>query len=409
MIGDGRSDYVFFNPSLVNAENSSVSNMDNFSAIISVRRDRVESTWQSWYGQSFILNRWNTQVVIGSTFQIISPIKYIAISNSVVIDINQFVPCMPPPVCNANGTLVVKVTSGPEDPRIFSYEGAKYISFFSYDNIIGANYSYGISTYDENYVGYYGTGTNLCIPTPDGLIGRMYVSKIYPSPPNECMLQQLVPIYQDGFHFTNNSIIKNWLAFSLDSELYFIHQISPQFIVTKISVMTETEWVATLHSSVTTPSSIIALDSYNSVDKDESSGKSAITSNIHGSVNPVLINSEISSWNTSYFLSIFHVLSNDPSSSYAAYAFAFCPYYSFNITALSNRLPLNLTGYSSYRCGGKFPFAFVSGIEIFPCEANSSEACLVISYGVCDQESRVSVMKLVDFETNMMTLFPSSY
>lgn len=352
------------------------------------------------------MNRWSTQVVIGSTLEIGTPENRIAISNSVVVDIKQFVPCMPPPVCNVNGTLVVKLTTGPEDPRVFTHKESKYISFFSYDNIIGANNPYGIGTYDEDYVGYYGTGTHLCLATPDGLIGRMYVSKLNPHPPNRCLLQQLIPIYQDSFHFANDSIVKNWLAFSLDSELYFIHQICPTFIVTRISEMTETEWIATEHSSVTTPSSITVLDTYNSRKRDDTIEKSAVASNIHGSVNPILVLSEKSSWGGSYFLSIFHVLSDDPKSSYASYAFAFTPHSPFYITALSKRLPLNLTGYSSYRCGGKFPFAFVSGLEIFPCKSNPVDSCLVISYGVCDKESRVSVMNLRDFETKMMMLLP---
>jgi hypothetical protein len=373
----------------------------------------VESSWKSWYGESFILNRWNTQVVIGSTLEIGTPENRIAISNSVVASVKQFVPCMPPPVCNVNGTLVVKLTSGPEDPRIFAYNGSKYISYFSYDNIIGANNTYGISLYDDNYVGYYGTGTHLCIATPDGLIGRMYVSKLNPHPPNRCLLQQLIPVYQDSFRFANDSIVKNWLAFSLQSELYFIHQICPQFIVMRVSETTETEWIATEHSSVATPSSIIALDKpthqptalkYFSSELEDSIVKTAIASNIHGSVNPILVLSDKSSWSTTYFLSIFHVLSNDPKTSYASYAFSFTPYSPFYITGLSKRLPLNVTGYSSYRCGGKFPFAFVSGLEIFPCKSNPVHACLAISYGVCDKESRVSIMDLRDFETKMMTL-----
>ena len=93
---------------------------------------------------------------IGSTLEIGTPENRIAISNSVVVDIKQFALCMLPPVCNINRTLVVKLTTGPEDPRIFTHNESKYISFFSYDNTIGANYPYGIGIYkyDLNYVGY---------------------------------------------------------------------------------------------------------------------------------------------------------------------------------------------------------------------------------------------------------------
>jgi len=374
--------------------------------LLAVRRDWVESTWETWYSQSYLLNRWNTQVVVGTSTDPQAQGSSIKVTGSAVLNINDFIPCMPPPVCNANGTLVVKVTSGPEDPRIFSYNGSTYISFFSYDNINNENAAYDPTSYQ----GYYGTGTKICVPTSDGLIGRMYVSKIYPVPPNACMLEPLIPINQGSFQFANYSIIKNWLAFSDgESDLYFIHQISPQFIVMKIVFVSDIEWFATVDSTSDTPREILDLDLFETSDQDDpsvvdSSSWSAIASNIHGSVNPVYVNAEQSSWGKSYYLSIFHVISSSSqSSSYASYAFSFDEFSRpFKISALSSRLPLNLTGYSFSTCGRKFPFAFVSGLEIAGCQSNATTACLLISYGVCDLESRISVMSLQEFEINMM-------
>ena len=73
--------------------------------------------------------------------------------NAYVISVGKFIPCIPVPTCNTNGTVVVKLTTGPEDPRIFHYNGVEYLSFFSYDNIVDSQNNNTVLSQD--YVGSY--------------------------------------------------------------------------------------------------------------------------------------------------------------------------------------------------------------------------------------------------------------
>jgi len=245
----------------------------------------------------------------------------------------------------------------------------------------------------SSYLGFFGTGTHICEPTGDGLIGRMYVTKLYSGIPiNKCITSPLVPVYQDTMNFTINSIVKNWLAFSYQDDLYFIHQISPEFIVLRVTTMTETNWSTSIASVSKTPPKVQLLNVSDSI--------------IHGSANPVLIKASKSSWKRDYYLSIFHILSNDSDSNYASYFFSFSPLLPFRIDGVSTRIELNLQGYSSMNCGGKAsPFGFVSGLEVFVCRNESLGLCVDVGYGVCDMTSRKITTRLLDLEKHMMTSF----
>ena len=363
--------------------------------------------------------------------------------NPSVVNHIDFVPCLPPPVCNSNGTMTVQVSQGPEDPRFFLFKGDIYVSFFSYDNIINSRNRDDLlhKIQSGSYLGYYGTGTNICEPTDDGLVGRMHVAKVqYHSVHNKCIFASTVPIYQDAFQFEDNSVVKNWLAFSYKDELYFIYQISPEFTVLRVSHMGTTSWNTTVASTSSTPESIRKLDteassfsgtsavtrllpnviepfqthpsssflstsshlSYLSATAlEKSKRRSAVASSVHGSVNPVLIDSAMSLLQQSYFLSIFHTVSDCSDLNYASYFFALSATVPFEVIAMSTRLPLNLRGLSSRECGGKEPFGFVSGLEVY---LDSKNHTLVdVGYGVCDVSSRRLTIALTDIESDMLT------
>jgi peptidoglycan/LPS O-acetylase OafA/YrhL len=375
---DGFPSFAIFNPSLELRENK----------YIFARRDHVESKWFTWYGKSYIINKWNTEIV-GANY-----LKKPRQLQSYIIDIPNFKPCVPEPICNTNGTIVVKVTSGPEDPRIFKFLGQEYLSFFAYDNVITSENNATVT--NSEYVGYYGTGSDLCTPTEDGLIGRMYIAKIYRKPVNPCSLGRLIPVYQIGLQFPKNSIVKNWLAFTRDSYLFFIHQISPVFQVMLAQSVTDTAVETSLFSSTVIPDHIKALE----VASGSVLQISGISSNIHGSANPLYISTADSFFGGEYFLSFFHVLSSNSSLNYALYAFGFTIWDPFQILYISDRLYLNTSGFHSSTCGGAQPFGFVTGLTIESCY--EILRCLVISYGVCDKESRVMQMKLANFQAKFM-------
>ena len=76
--------------------------------LVSARRDWVETIWSNWHDEFFIINRWYTQVLLGHR---VAKAKYKRSVTDVVLEINDFIPCMPQPTCNKNGTLVMKVPS----------------------------------------------------------------------------------------------------------------------------------------------------------------------------------------------------------------------------------------------------------------------------------------------------------
>lgn len=303
------------------------------------------------------------------------------------------------------------MSDGPEDPRLFVFNGTTYISLFSYDNILTT--SNRAFTCSSSYLGFYGTGTHVCKATSDGLIGRMYIAELSQhNSLNKCIATPLIPVYQESLKFEKNSIVKNWLAFSFSEELYFIHQISPRFLIMKTTVMNETYWSTSLASDTKTPDKVRKLDfslrseggiSITTKFFFSTSASSSTLSSIHGSANPVLIRASTSHWNEDYYLSVFHTTSNQSDNNYASYFFSFSSHLPFRITGLSKRMPLNLQDYSSLNCGGKDPFGFVSGLEALVCRNASLGICIDVGYGVCDKTSRKMTMSLLDIEMRMMT------
>lgn len=374
---DGFPSFAVFNPSLDMRDNH-----------VFARRDNVESKWLAWFGKSYILNTWNTEIV-GANY-----LKAKRQLRSYVINIPNFKPCVPEPTCNVNGTVVVKVSTGPEDPRIFEFKGQEYISFFSYDNIVTSENNQTVT--NSEYMGYFGTGSDLCIPTDDGLIGRMYIAQVYRKPVNPCSLGRLLPVHQSSLQFPKNSIVKNWLAFTAYDNLLFVHQISPVFQVMLTESVTDIAVETKLFSSATIPDAIKELE----VASGSVLQSNGINSNIHGSANPLYISFENSRFDRDYFLSFFHVLSSNSSLNYALYAFGFTTWEPFRILYISDRLYLNTSGFHSSTCGGTQPFGFVTGLTSESCYGVLK--CLVISYGVCDKESRVMQMKLANFQAKFL-------
>jgi hypothetical protein len=145
---------------------------------------------------------------------------------------------------------------------------------------------------------------------------------------------------------------------------------------------------------------------------DDKKSAGTVPTAIHGNVNPVFVSAVDSGRFSGYFLSIFHTVSDDTAQNYNHYAFAFCGAPPFEIFALSPRLPLSTapTSRTNGTCGGGAPFAFASGLALTTCTGTEAGAgsgakvdekdgrCLLISYGVCDAESRVSEVRLHDFE-----------
>ena len=375
---DGRWNYKTFNPSIINV---------NGLFLLAARRGFTTSQHGAWFNQSTILNTWDTNLVL-TVFQTSN-----AMQSAVVVDI-KFKPCMPEPVCNKNGTTVFKITTQPEDPRFFFYNGSFYITMFSYDNIVtNVSTEYKLS---RDYIGDYGTGTDVCTSTADGLIGRMYILKVPSGGILPCMfdfINSAVPVLQNQTKFPKGSITKNWLAFtfinvsSSREHLYFIYQISPVFVIMEVDNPDSEIAYSYEVFRTDTPSFISQFDTYTrsgSLNDDSEHGgylaSHVLPSNIHGSVNPIFFSDQ--------YVSIFHVLSDNVVRNYATYVFAFCPEPPFKIISVSKR-PLRL--YLDACQGSKAPMAFVSGLTLGPCtgENQYSKNCFIVSYGVCDESSRV--------------------
>jgi hypothetical protein len=406
-------------------------------SVFVARRDYVTSQGASWFGTEYRQDRWQAQIVLG-TYN-----PSVGFQQAVLLRHDDFLPCLPPPTCSDNGTVALKVSTGPEDPRLFTFRGDNYVSVFSYDNL----YANGTSPVTDGY-GDYGSQSNLCVPSEDGLIGRMYIAKVATVQANPCILSSLAPVIQAGLTFSNYSIVKNWLAFtgydgvSPDEQLFFVHQISPHFVVMQVMSMDDSAVYTEVAFNTTAPAEILRLDmnarglsaDYTLV--QQSSGQTAyLTPNqlayqqgdasdvgvdiipglayddtlsaVHGSVNPVLISGGFTPSGEDVYLSIFHTVSDDPDLNYAHYAFTMCGAAPFKISGISKRLTLTTkpTARSVSMCGGR-PFAFVSGLALGDCTDPDSEGltCLIMSYGVCDVESRVSEIKLAQFLNTFTTL-----
>jgi len=327
--GNVFTDYKIFNPAVHLSAGQSV-------GMFAARRDYVTSSWNSWFNTPYMVNNWDTQIIVGK-FNSLKKAQ-----SAYVVDINNFKPCMLPPNCNTNGTVVVKTNKGPEDPRVIYYQGVYYLTLFSYDNIV--TQSANDPKLDPGYLGDYGTQTDVCVPSEDGLVGRMYLAQLADVSPNKCVIMSIKPIYQSSFVFEQNSIVKNWLAFSYyDQSLYFVHQIAPEFTVMVVDDIAADHVDTSMAYSTPTPHRILDLETYSNKTGLLNSNALSIKSNIHGSVNPVWISPEQTSFKnlaTGYHLSILHVLSEDSATNYAAYAFAFCPEPPFSLIAMSERLKL---------------------------------------------------------------------
>ena len=243
---------LYFNPSVVI--------IDDY-PIMSFRKDYITSSEYQWYGDVYLLNKWEPEVYIGNpsfTSRYTNGGNPESIHYAVSkISIVNFKPCISPPICNANGTVTIKMTTGPEDPRLFVFQEHLYMTMFSYDNV------YNATLHEANdYKGAWGTGSDLCEPTPDGLIGRMYIMKV-----EECGEGKAIPVYQDGLQFVENTVVKNWLTFNYynteeeNEELYFIHQISPSVVIMKTTEITESYVNTSVQYIIDTPAEILSLDS----------------------------------------------------------------------------------------------------------------------------------------------------
>jgi hypothetical protein len=380
-----------------------------------------------------LVNRWDTQIILGT----VDPT--VATQSAVILKHEDFSPCVPPVTCNGNGTLSMKVSTGPEDPRLFMFQGSYYVSVFSYDNIV----SNGTSAVQDGY-GDYGSGSKLCVPAEDGLIGRMYMARVATVQNNPCILTQLLPVLQTGLTFTNYSIVKNWLAFaayddaSPNEQLFFVHQISPQFIVMRTNNLTDDAVLTEVAYNTTSPVEILRLDQRARAGRDPAADLTLVVQDdsvvylsadqleyqtgpdstvdvtviddpnsdgataVHGSVNPLYIDGSVSSFGYGYFLSMFHLVSDDLALNYAHYAFGFCESAPFSVTTLSPRVDLTtaLLSHASSICGDA-PFAFVTGLALSTCTSDNTEMCLLMTYGVCDAESRVAEINLHRFESTL--------
>jgi predicted GH43/DUF377 family glycosyl hydrolase len=253
-----------------------------------------------------------------------------------------------------------------------------------------------IDKLSSRYFGEFGTGTEVCIPKSDGLIGRMHIMKLPKNGPissYDCVLQNSVvaPIMQNQTVYPNNSVIKNWLAFTFQTRLFFIDQISPSFNIMEV-VDPDTEVVNAFQAySSNTPSIIKSLDVNSSYESFNDS--QIFSSNIHGGANPILYKNQ--------YISIFHVLSSDASANYANYMFTFCQNPPFKIITRSiDPLYLDMSA-----CEGRSnPIAFVSGLTLGPCagEKIGSKNCFLVTYGVCDTASRIIRINATAYMNSMM-------
>jgi hypothetical protein len=291
----------------------------------------------------------------------------------------------------------------------------------------------------------------------------MYVAEVSKLQVNPCILTDIRPVTQKGQVFAPYSIVKNWLAFTTSGDespeqLFFIHQISPKFIVLRVENVTARAMEAAVAYSTDTPAALLQVDAaaqspvalspaarpsrgsgaptlvqqgtttmylspeqlaYQSTAEsatkvtrvvrgaDKKDDSMTTVTSIHGNVNPVFVSAADSSRFSGYFLSIFHTVSDDSAQNYMHYAFAFCRAPPFDIFALSPPLPLSTapTSRTNGTCGSA-PFAFASGLALTTCTSGDAGGavdesvvkCLLFSYGVCDAESRVSEVRLHEFE-----------
>ena len=235
--------------------------------------------------------------------------------------------CTPKPnYIPENETLVIKEVSGPEDPKLFLHPG-------------GSTFGMSFSSYPPKEV------VAECEQKPRGF-HQMFVCDDGASLVSGARPASAVRL-QYGFRARNE---KNWIAFTLQDQLYYVYSIYPHTI---IAARAQDGAAERVH-----------------VTSDFSPMQKLLSSNtnlrLHGSATAVRYGDD--------FLGIFHVL-DTRTYDYSTLAYKFRAKPPFNVIAMSNR-PLPLQGSAR---------AFASGLQVF-------DDKVIVAYGVKNAQSRALVM-----------------
>eukprot|EP00931_Biecheleriopsis_adriatica_P049161 TRINITY_DN28425_c0_g1_i1.p1 TRINITY_DN28425_c0_g1~~TRINITY_DN28425_c0_g1_i1.p1 ORF type:complete len:1772 (+),score=388.07 TRINITY_DN28425_c0_g1_i1:296-5317(+) len=238
-----------------------------------------------------------------------------------------------------NKTIVRLVTTGPEDPKLFSYKGDDLMLFNSYPPAALKNGSCGAEP-----------------------VSQMYLARnIDADHPEEASV---------GHHLAcgrKKAAEKNWIPFERHGKLHLVYTVLPHMVGTLASDNSCGSW----QKSVFRPLSQVQ--------------SMADTMEFRGSATAVYIDDADAtpSLKTPHFLALFHAVDTAKRRNYAHFAYRFSPDPPFEILQVSKELKLQELSPSV----GAPPFAFVSGLAV-------RDRQVIISYTAGDRDSRALLLEL---------------
>jgi len=245
----------------------------------------------------------------------------------------------------ANNTLIRTIVTGPEDPRLTLVDEELVLSFNS------------ILPVDKN---------SGC---PEVVVSQMFIT------PFGTGWRKHDPLSPKRLEYGWTRIHeKNWVGFSYEGDMYFVYQIFPHTIVRAQSHSGEAERLYE-----TSFGDFITL-TRNLGDH--------IQGSLRGSASAVRIEGNQRTTPhlpRAHYLGLFHAQSTE--GEYLHFAYRFSPSPPFEVLQVSRQLPLLGRPSSTSR----HPFAFATGLAVV-------DDVVLLTYGSGDQESRLLVMELSEFD-----------
>jgi hypothetical protein len=316
---------------------------------------------------------------------------------------SKHTPCIKSFSCNSNGTRTIQISTGVEDPRLLRWKDDVYATFFSFDDVSDKVNNFG-DAWSTGTTFHCGSESNSSGISEYSGSGRMHLVRVY-NGDNDGMVgagaeggrDHLRPIpvlwSEDPLM---RMVSKNWLAFT-DHEhtLFWIHSMYPRLIVLKT--------VSPKLAPRALPESFQTQLIVNMTAEDTVLGSVLPTNNrspfeVHGSSNPVRIPGNHSGRGRPYLFTIVHLVSEDLTLNYASYAVALSPMFPFEIIGASKKELWLEKVPEEKHCAR--PGAFASGLQLN--RSISGDIEVIITYGVCDQESRMTRFNLQSFEEEAM-------
>jgi len=246
--------------------------------------------------------------------------------------------CVPETFIPTNKTLLRHVVTGPEDAKVFSYNGSVDVAFSSLPPL-GED---GCAEGEDVSQMYIAGGVDMTGSSPD-VGSRLTCGE-------------------------NDVAEKNWIPFTHDGKLHFVYSPLPHTVVTAqpdgACDQKYTSDFAPLQQLKRANASLV----------------------VRGSGQAVFINDTEAtpSLPRPHFLALLHMKENEKSEAYAHFAYRFSAEPPFNILQVSSQLPL-LTARPVEKSGEAF--AFVSGLTVV-------NRTVAISYGAGDRDARALVLTL---------------